>query len=36
MAQYNTTNVNFSNAQINKLKYGIENGTEVTFIKCCL
>ena len=30
MAQYNVLNVKFSNLQINKLKLGIKNGTEVT------
>ena len=30
MAQYNILNVQFSNLQINKLKLGIKNGTEVT------
>ena len=30
MTQYNTLNVNLSNWQINKLKSGIKNGTEVT------
>ena len=30
MAQYNILNVKFSNLQINKLKLGIKNGTEVT------
>ena len=30
MTQYNTLNVHFSNSQINKLKSGIKNGTEVT------
>ena len=37
MTQYNTLNVKLSNSQINKLKSGIKNGTEVTlnsFIKC--
>ena len=29
MAQYNILNVQFSNLQINKLKLGIKNGTEV-------
>ena len=33
MTQYNTLNVKLSNSQLNKLKTGIENGTEVTFIK---
>ena len=30
MTQYNTLNVKLSNSQLNKLKSGIENGTEVT------
>ena len=30
MAQYNTLNVKLSNLQLNKLKYRIKNGTEVT------
>ena len=30
MTQYNTLNVKLSNSQINKLKSGIKNGTEVT------
>ena len=30
MTQYNTLNVKLSNSQFKKLKYGIENGTEVT------
>ena len=30
MTQYNTLNVKFSNFQLNKLKSGIENDTEVT------
>ena len=30
MTQYNTLNVKLSNLQINKLKSGIKNGTEVT------
>ena len=30
MTQYNTLNVNSSNSQLNKLKSGIKNGTEVT------
>ena len=30
MTQYNTINVKFPNQQINKLKSGIKNGTEVT------
>ena len=38
MTQYNTLNVKLSNSQLNKLKSGIKNGTEVTFenfIKYC-
>ena len=30
MTQYNTSNVKLSNSQLNKLKSGIQNGTEVT------
>ena len=30
MTQYNILNVKFSNSQLNKLKPGIKNGTEVT------
>ena len=30
MAQYNTLNVKLSNSQLNKFKFGIKNGTEVT------
>ena len=30
MTQYNTSNVKLSNSQLNKLKSGIKNGTEVT------
>ena len=30
MTQYNTLNVKLSSSQINKLKSGIKNGTEVT------
>ena len=30
MSQYNTLNVKLSNSQLNKLKLGIKNGTEVT------
>ena len=30
MTQYNTLNVKLSTSQLNKLKLGIENGTEVT------
>ena len=29
MTQYNTLNVKLSNSQLNKLKSGIKNGTEV-------
>ena len=29
MTQYNTLNVNLSNSQLNKVKSGIKNGTEV-------
>ena len=35
MTQYNMLNVKLSNSQLNKLKSAIQNGTEVTFIKCC-
>ena len=31
MTQYNTLNVKLSNSQLNKLKSGIKNGTEVIF-----
>ena len=31
MTQYNTLNVKLCNSQLNKLKFGIKNGTEVTF-----
>ena len=31
MTQYNTLNVKLSNSQLNKLKSGIKNRTEVTF-----
>ena len=31
MTQDNTFNVKLSNLQLNKLKSGIQNGTEVTF-----
>ena len=31
MTQYNTLNVKLSNSQLNKLKSGIKNGTEVTW-----
>ena len=30
MTQYNTLNVTFSNSQLNELKLGIKNETEVT------
>ena len=30
MNQYNTLNLKLSNLQLNKLKSGIKNGTEVT------
>ena len=30
MSQYNTLNVKLCNSQLNKLKSGIKNGTEVT------
>ena len=30
MTQYNTLNVKLSNSQLNKLKSGMKNGTEVT------
>ena len=30
MTQYNTLNLKLSNSQLNKLKYVIKNGTEVT------
>ena len=30
MTQYNTLNVNLSNSQLNQLKSGIKNGTEVS------
>ena len=30
MSQYNTLNVKLSNLQLNKLKYAIKNGIEVT------
>ena len=30
MTQYNTLNVKLPNSQLNKLKLGIKNGTEVT------
>ena len=35
MTQYNTLNVKLSNLQLNKLKSGIKNSTEVNFIECC-
>ena len=35
MSQYNTLNVKLSNSQLNKLKSGIKNGTELTFSECC-
>ena len=31
MAQYKTLNVKLSNSKLNKLKYGIKNGTEEKF-----
>ena len=31
MTKYNSLNVKLSNPQLNKLKSGIKNGTEVTF-----
>ena len=31
MTQYNTFNANWSNLQLNKLRSGIKNDTEVTF-----
>ena len=31
MSQYNSLNVKFSDSELNKLKSGIKNGTEVTF-----
>ena len=30
MTQYNTFNVKLSNSQLNKLKLGMKNGTEIT------
>ena len=30
MTQYNTLNVELSNSQLNKLKSGMKNGTEIT------
>ena len=35
MTQYNTLNIKFSTSQLKKLKSGIQNGTEVTFIEYC-
>ena len=37
MTQYNTLNVKLCKFQLNKLKSGIKNGTEVTenFTECC-
>ena len=39
MTKYNPLNIKLSNSQLNKLKYRIKNGMEVTlnktFIKCC-
>ena len=32
MTQYNTLNIKLSNSQLNKLKLGIKNGTEVTLV----
>ena len=29
MTQYNTLNIQLPNSQLNKIKYGIKNGTEV-------
>ena len=31
MTQYNTLNVTLSDSQLDKLKFGMKNGTEVTF-----
>ena len=31
MTQYNTLHIKLSNSQLNNLKSGIKNGTEVTF-----
>ena len=31
MTQYKTLNIELSNSQINKQKFGIKNGTELTF-----
>ena len=36
MTQYSSLTVKLSNSQPNKLKSGIKNVTEVTFIECCL
>ena len=33
MTQYNPSNIKLSNSQLNKLKPGIKNGTEVTLNK---
>ena len=30
MTQYNILNVNLSNSQLNRLKFGIKGGTEIT------
>ena len=30
MTQYNTVNVKLSNSQLNELRFGIKNNTEVT------
>ena len=32
MSKYNTLNVKLSNPELNKLKSGVKNGTEVTWI----
>ena len=32
MIQYNLSNIQLSNSQLNKLKLGIKNDTEVTYI----
>ena len=34
MTQYKTLNLKCSNSQLNKIKSGTKNGSEVTFIKC--
>ena len=34
MTQYNTLNIKLSNSQLNKLKSGIKNSTEVTLKRC--